>query len=211
MFKHYCLYRTAHGVFKEAYPGEFTAFILPPEAPKEEFASLIKNGIIYTREDALHIFHWGQVFELIRNKGFRSGTAEGVLDGDITGRIKKDDCFYCENRVSREEDRCRPCNKGLSLKYRKGKYDVENLESHLKKNHWESTNAVVLHYDEVFVRMRSKDIAEGRLRERGDNLQGYNPLNLTFDRDILKRNEKIFNAQLAKRSGRMKELKFRDE
>jgi hypothetical protein len=207
----FAVYRTAHGVFKEVIPGEFTAFIFPSDAPCDALIQQISNGIIYHPSDALHIFHWNRVFEVIRDRKYRQGQLLGVLNGDITGSLVLDECHYCSKHFEKDGDRCRRCSKELSGRYREAPYEVDRLLNYLDRNRWDRMNAVLLHQDEVFVRMRSKDIADGRLRSRGDNQQGYNPLSLTFSRDIIRRNELIFNAEMAERTGRMQALKFKDE
>ena len=207
----YCIYRTAHGAFKETIPDEYTAFIFPPDAPVADLIGKIGNCILFRPGDAVHLLHWARVFDVIRGKDYPPETLEAVREGQIRGKIVMDECVYCDQRLVREGSRCKNCTRGLTPKYRDLPYDVERLTGFLKRNRWDRVNAVLLHRDEVFVRMRSKDIAQGRLRQRADNEQGYDPKSLTFEREILQRNELIFNAEMADRTGRMKALKFRDD
>jgi hypothetical protein len=212
MKMNYCVYRTAHGAFKDSIPNEFTAFIFPLDAPIEQLIGKIGNCILFSPGDAVHFLHWARVFDVIRGKEYPPETLEAVREGQIRGRIIMDECVYCDKRLEREGPRCKKtCTFGLTTKYRDLPFDVERLEGYLERNRWDRVSAVLLHRDEVFVRMRSKDIAQGRLRQRADNEQGYNPKSLTFEREILQRNELIFNAEMAERTGRMKALKFRDD
>ncbi len=204
----YSMYRTAHGAFSEQIPNEFTAFIFPPDAPVEILADKVGNGILYRPGDAVHIMHWARVFDMILGKDYPVETLDAVRDGQIQGKIIDDECFYCDKRMNRGDSRCYPCRAGLSPKYRDALFDVRSLQTYLQKNRWDRVNTVLLHRDEVFVRMRSQDIAEGRLRKRGDDDQGYNPRVLTFDPGILSRNELIFNAEMADRTGKIKSLRF---
>ncbi len=208
----YCIYRTAHGAFKEGIPGEFTAFAFPPDAPIEELIGKIGNCILFNPGDAVHFLHWARVFDLIRSKGYPPEALEAVREGQVRGRIVMDECIYCDKRLEREGARCKKtCTQWLTAKYRDAPFAVDQLRGYLERTRWDRVNAVLLHRDEVFVRMRSKDIAQGRLRQRADQEQGYDPRSLTFDREILQRNELIFNGEMAERTGRMKALKFSDD
>ena len=206
----YCMYRTAHGAFKEEAPNEFKAFIFPPDAPVDMLVGKIGSCILFRPGDAVHLLHWARVFDVIRGKEYLPDALDAVREGQIRGKIIMDECTYCDKRLEREGARCRRCTWGLSAKYRNMPFDADNLNGYLKRNCWDRLDVVLLHRDEVFVRMRSKDIAEGRLRQRGDSEQGYDPRFLTFDLEIIKRNELIYNAEMAERTGRMKALKFRD-
>lgn len=202
-------YRTAHGAFPEAIEGEFTAFILPPEVSLPTLAPIIKNALVLRLPEAVHLLHLMRVFDLLPDRSYREGQFSLLLDGAETP-VSSDRCTYCLHYGRKFGSRCEPCEATLVEKYSGRPYRYTALLNYLEAAGGRRLMPVLLHKDETFVHMRSEDIAEGRLRGWGDSQQGYSPLNLTFNREVIRRNELIFNAEMAERTGRMRALKFED-
>jgi|GEM_PF-3441821 len=200
-------YRTAHGAFPEEVEGEYAAFVLPPDAPLPELAPIIQNALVYRLPDSVHFLHLKRMFDLLPDRHYRDGQFSLILDG-AEAPIGNDRCGYCLHYGRKFGAACEPCEPALAEKYGRRPYGYIALLDYLEAAGGRRLMPVLLHRDETFVHMRSEDIAEGRLRGTGDNQQGYSPLNLTFNREVIRRNELIFNAEMAERTGRMQALKF---
>ncbi|MGI5840261.1 MAG: hypothetical protein ACOX8W_11450 [bacterium] len=206
----FALYRTAHGAFPESVEGEFVAFVLPPDAPLATLAPVIQNALVLRLPGAIHLLHLMRVFDLLPDRRYRDGKFSLILDG-TEEPVSSDRCAYCLHYSRQFGQKCESCEPALAEKYRNCPYRHTVLLNYLDAAGGRRLTTVLLHKDETFVHMRSEDIAEGRLRGWGDSQQGYSPLHLTFDRDIIRRNELIFNAEMAERTGRMQALKFEND